>query len=80
MHQVVAQDDASAGRNISLTEDIISHLTWIGKTVGPLLDAARKNENLIALEKVKAFHAENGIFLSNSLPQVGLLPSVRENP
>lgn len=54
MRQFVAQDDASAGKGIPLTVDVVEHLTWIGKTVGPVLDEVRKSIHLTALTKVRA--------------------------
>lgn len=53
MREVVAEDDASAGKGASLSADVVSHLTWIGKTVGPVLDGVRKAVHLAALQKVR---------------------------
>lgn len=53
MRQFVAQDDSSAGKGVPLTVDVVEHLTWIGTTVGPVLDEARKSIHLAALTKVR---------------------------
>lgn len=53
MRQLVAQDDASAGKGVPLTIDVVEHLTWIGKTVGPVLDEVRKSIHLATLKQVR---------------------------
>lgn len=53
MRQVVAEDDASAGKGVPLTAEVVEHLTWIGKTVGPVLDEVRKVVHLTDLAKVR---------------------------
>lgn len=53
MRQVVAEDDASAGKGVPLTAEVVEHLTWIGKTVGPVLDEVRKAIHLTDLAKVR---------------------------
>ncbi|CAM9191404.1 unnamed protein product, partial [Ectocarpus sp. 13 AM-2016] len=52
MRQVVAEDDASTGKGVPLTAEVVEHLTWIGKTVGPVLDEVRKAIHLTDLAKV----------------------------
>lgn len=52
MRQFVAEDDASASKGVPLTADVVEHLTWIGKTVGPVVDEVRKAVHLTALTKV----------------------------
>lgn len=54
MRQFVAEDDASAGKGIPLTADVVQHLTWIGSTVGPVLDEVRKAIHISSLSKVRA--------------------------
>lgn len=54
MHQFIAEDDASAGSGVPLTADVVQHLTWIGNTVGPVLDEVRKAIHLNSLSKVRA--------------------------
>ena len=59
MRQFVAEDDASAGKGVPLTADVVEHLTWIGNTVGPVLDEVRKAIHLTTLRKVRpvnSFH------------------------
>ena len=53
MRQFVAEDDARAGKGIPLTADVVQHLTWIGSTVGPVLDEVRKAIHLKLLSKVR---------------------------
>lgn len=53
MSDVVAEDNASAGAGSSLTADVITHLAWVGKTVGPVFDGVRKSVHLAALQKVR---------------------------
>eukprot|EP00752_Nemacystus_decipiens_P007665 g6853.t1 len=52
MRQFIAEDDARAGKGIPLTADVVQHLTWIGSTVGPVLDEVRKAIYLNSLSKV----------------------------
>ncbi|CAM9411475.1 unnamed protein product, partial [Laminaria digitata] len=52
MREVVAEDDVSAGKGALLTPDVVHHLAWIGKTVGPVLDEVRKAVHLAKLRKV----------------------------
>lgn len=54
MRQFVAEEDASAGKGIPLTADVVQHLTWIGSTVGPVLDEVRKAIHLNSLSMVRA--------------------------
>ena len=54
MRQFIAEDDASAGKGIPLTADVVQHLTWIGSTVGPVLDEVRKAIRLNSLSMVRA--------------------------
>lgn len=53
MRQFVAEDDGSAGKGIPLTASVVEYLTWIGNTVGPVLDEVRKSIHLTALGKVR---------------------------
>lgn len=54
MLEVIAEDDISTGKCASLTAGVVAHLTWIGKTVGPVLDEVKKAAQLATLEKVRA--------------------------
>ncbi len=53
MRQFVAEDDTSTGKGVPLTAGVVEHLTWIGNTVGPVLDEVRKSIHLTALGKVR---------------------------
>lgn len=52
MRDVVTEDDSSAGKGTPLTTEVVDHLIWIGKSVGPVLDRVRKAMHLDALKKV----------------------------
>ena len=54
MREIVAEDNVSAGKGPLLTADVVSHLAWIGRTVGPVLDEVRKSLHLAKLRKVSA--------------------------
>lgn len=54
MREIVAEDDVSAGKGALLTASVVSHLSWIGNTVGPVLDEVRKTLHLAKLRKVSA--------------------------
>lgn len=54
MREIVAEDNVSAGKGALLTADVVSHLAWIGRTVGPVLDEVRKALHLAKLRKVSA--------------------------
>lgn len=60
MREIVAEDNVSAGKGALLTADVVSHLAWIGKTVGPVLDEVRKSLHLAELRKVSADIARIG--------------------
>lgn len=53
MRDIVSEDDSSAGKGTSLTAEVMTHLTWIGKTVGPVIDQVRKAVRLTNLKKVR---------------------------
>lgn len=54
MREIVVEDNVSAGKGALLTANVVSHLAWIGKTVGPVLDEVRKALHLAKLRKVNA--------------------------
>ena len=54
MREIVAEDNVSAGKGAVLTASVVSHLAWIGETVGPVLDEVRKALHLSKLRKVSA--------------------------
>lgn len=54
IHEVIAEDDSSVGKGASLTAEVVEHLAWIGKTVGPIVDQVRKAVHLSSLKKVRA--------------------------
>lgn len=75
MRQFIAEDDASAGKGIPLTGDVVQHLTWIGNTVGPVLDEVRKAIHLTSLSKVKEKRNGEG----NAIHAHALFIAVKKN-
>lgn len=69
MRQFIAEDDASAGKGVSLTSDVAQHLAWIGSTVGPVLDEVRKAIHLNSLSKVRANETVKVYVLFKSGPE-----------
>lgn len=53
MRDIVSEDDSSAGKGTLLTDEVVTHLKWIGKTVGPVIDQVRKAVHLTNLRKVR---------------------------
>lgn len=54
MRDIVAEDDSSASKGTLLTREVVKHLTWMGETVGPVLDQVRKSVYMTNLKKARA--------------------------